>query len=176
MCCATLPLLLIRIRDAFCSRRRPNGRNGYAMGAAHEQGPEQPTENVQKVSADQAAAWLASSPAYDDHRWPDCEGSITVGRCYDGVCALRSTHPACCFVDLGEDEYPGNRYGGHPYSTGGDSTSTVGTADHQAATKAVIRGVEGQSLSEDEQEDVPATVARIDLYGYWRNKHWYCWK
>jgi len=44
------------------------------------------------VSATEAAAWVSGKPSYETE-WPEC-----AGRCYDGVCALRYDHPACCFV------------------------------------------------------------------------------
>ena len=49
-------------------------------------------QKTQAVDAEQAAAWLTGTPAYET-RWPECSG-----RCYDEICALEWDHPACCFV------------------------------------------------------------------------------
>ena len=52
------------------------------------------------VSSLEAASWQTARPMYD-RRWPECKGV-----CVDGFCALEWDHPACCYIDRGDDDEP----------------------------------------------------------------------
>jgi hypothetical protein len=73
---------------------------------------------VMAVSAHDAAAWLTGQPAYDTE-WPECEGV-----CIDGACALRWSHPACCFVHP-RDSYGYREHHGRPYESNEGKDATV---------------------------------------------------
>lgn len=79
-------------------RRRPRLLNGYH--ASSFDGGATDNAHILSVSAQEAAAWLTSTPQYD-RQWPSCEA---LGKCIGGKCALRWNHPACCYVPSDDDD------------------------------------------------------------------------
>jgi hypothetical protein len=90
-------------RPSATPRRRPSLPRPEGYAASEDAG----RARVQ-VSAEEAAARLTAAPAHDNSDWPQC-----AGKCYEGMCALRSDHPACCFVPKSQSYHLTT---GHPYS------------------------------------------------------------
>jgi hypothetical protein len=77
-----------------------------------------------QVSAEEAAARLTAAPAHDNSDWPQC-----AGKCHEGMCALRSDHPACCYVPKSQSYHLTT---GRPYSVddSAESAADVQSSGH----------------------------------------------